>query len=163
LLNTGGYARGLHLPGETGVAHFVFGRRCFFGYFIHPNGEVRNPPIRRAAGSRRGTNCWPSPRSSGERVSSTAIGDAIVLATCLRDLPDPTAAFTAFQKLRQERVERVVKYGKRSGDGKVAGRVGAKIRDLALPMIMGRMEASSSLGWLYDYRIEWSAPVTTGR
>jgi 2-polyprenyl-6-methoxyphenol hydroxylase-like FAD-dependent oxidoreductase len=40
LLNTGGYAHGLRLAGEPGVATFVFGRRCFFGYFIHPNGEV---------------------------------------------------------------------------------------------------------------------------
>ncbi len=50
LLNTGGYARGVTVPGEPGVAHFVFGRRCFFGYFVHPNGEVwwfANPPSRR--------------------------------------------------------------------------------------------------------------------
>jgi 2-polyprenyl-6-methoxyphenol hydroxylase-like FAD-dependent oxidoreductase len=29
------------------VAHFIFGRKCFFGYLIHPNGEVwwfANPP-----------------------------------------------------------------------------------------------------------------------
>ncbi|HEY2793480.1 MAG TPA: NAD(P)/FAD-dependent oxidoreductase, partial [Micromonosporaceae bacterium] len=48
LLNTGGYAKGLRLDGEPGVAHFVFGRRCFFGYFINPeNGDVwwfANPP-----------------------------------------------------------------------------------------------------------------------
>lgn len=48
LLNTGGFAApGLNLPGEPGVAHFIFGRKCFFGYLIHPNGEVwwfANPP-----------------------------------------------------------------------------------------------------------------------
>lgn len=50
LLNTGGYARGLRLPGSPGVAHFVFGRRCFFGYLIHPDGDVwwfANPPAKR--------------------------------------------------------------------------------------------------------------------
>src|SRR5690606_14739373 len=51
LLNVGGYAHGLQLPGEPGAAHFVFGRRCFFGYFIHPNGNevwwFANPPSRR--------------------------------------------------------------------------------------------------------------------
>src|SRR4249920_3723382 len=49
LLNVGGYARGLALDGEPGAAHFVFGRRCFFGYFIHPEGDVwwfANPPSR---------------------------------------------------------------------------------------------------------------------
>jgi 2-polyprenyl-6-methoxyphenol hydroxylase-like FAD-dependent oxidoreductase len=40
LLNTGGYARGLHLPNMPGVATFVFGKRCFFGYFVHPSGEI---------------------------------------------------------------------------------------------------------------------------
>jgi 2-polyprenyl-6-methoxyphenol hydroxylase-like FAD-dependent oxidoreductase len=50
LLNTGGFARGLDLPGEPGTFRFVFGRRCFFGYFIHPDGDVwwfANPPARR--------------------------------------------------------------------------------------------------------------------
>ncbi|GAB1820334.1 FAD-dependent oxidoreductase [Herbidospora sp. RD11066] len=40
LLNTGGFAEGLRLPGRPGVSHFVFGRRCFFGYLIHPDGGV---------------------------------------------------------------------------------------------------------------------------
>ncbi|MEV4379586.1 FAD-dependent monooxygenase [Streptosporangium sp. NPDC049644] len=47
LLNTGGFARGVEVPGEPGTSHFVFGRRCFFGYLIHPDGEVwwfANPP-----------------------------------------------------------------------------------------------------------------------
>jgi 2-polyprenyl-6-methoxyphenol hydroxylase-like FAD-dependent oxidoreductase len=47
LLNTGGFAEGLHLPDEKGMCHFVFGKRCFFGYMIHPNGDVwwfANPP-----------------------------------------------------------------------------------------------------------------------
>lgn len=47
LLNTGGFASGLDLPGEPGVQNFIFGRRCFFGYLIHPSGEVwwfANPP-----------------------------------------------------------------------------------------------------------------------
>ncbi|TQC51148.1 FAD-dependent monooxygenase [Rhodococcus sp. WS4] len=40
LLNTGGFATGLSLDGEPGAAHFVFGKRCFFGYLIHPGGDV---------------------------------------------------------------------------------------------------------------------------
>jgi 2-polyprenyl-6-methoxyphenol hydroxylase-like FAD-dependent oxidoreductase len=47
LLNTGGYAKGVSVPGEPGTMYFIFGRRCFFGYLIHPNGEVwwfANPP-----------------------------------------------------------------------------------------------------------------------
>ncbi|GAA2263293.1 FAD-dependent monooxygenase [Glycomyces scopariae] len=47
LLNTGGYARGLAPVSEPGVMHAMFGRRCFFAYTTHPNGEVwwvANPP-----------------------------------------------------------------------------------------------------------------------
>src|SRR5690606_565448 len=51
LLNTGGFADGVTVPGRPGVNHFVFGRRCFFGYLIHPDdGQVwwfANPPSRR--------------------------------------------------------------------------------------------------------------------
>lgn len=218
LLNTGGYARGLDLPGEPGVAHFVFGRRCFFGYFIHPNGEVwwfANPPSRREpsrsellaitseqwrarlvdlfAGDRGpmldiiaatehivpGWNTYDFPRvptwhndrmvlvgdavhatspSSGQGAS-LAIEDGVELARCLRDIDDPARAFAAFRALRRERVERVVAHGKRSGDGKAQGVVGAAIRDLVLPMFMRRMAATNALGWMSDYRIDWDAPV----
>jgi 2-polyprenyl-6-methoxyphenol hydroxylase-like FAD-dependent oxidoreductase len=49
LLNAGGFARA-DVPGETGTAYFIFGQRCFFGYLIHPSGEVwwfANPPSRK--------------------------------------------------------------------------------------------------------------------
>jgi 2-polyprenyl-6-methoxyphenol hydroxylase-like FAD-dependent oxidoreductase len=40
LLNTGGYARGVPATGEPGLMHAVFGKRCFFAYTAHPDGEV---------------------------------------------------------------------------------------------------------------------------
>jgi 2-polyprenyl-6-methoxyphenol hydroxylase-like FAD-dependent oxidoreductase len=222
LLNTGGYAHGLRLPGRPGVAHFIFGRRCFFGYFIHPNGEIwwfANPPSRNEPSREEllaitseqwrarlvdlletdrgpmldiiaataqifpGWNTYDFPRvptwhndrmiiigdavhatapSSGQGASM-AIEDAVVLATCLRDIPDPAVAFASFKALRRERVERVVKHGKRSGDGKAQGPIGAGIRDLVLPLIMRRMANGSGLDWMYDYRIDWNAPVTAVR
>ncbi|GII26238.1 FAD-dependent oxidoreductase [Planosporangium mesophilum] len=221
LLNTGGYARGIDLPGEPGVAHFVFGRRCFFGYFIVPGGEVwwfANPPSRHEPSRAEllavtpdewrarlvdlfrddtgpmldliaatdhifpGWNTYDFPRvptwhndrmvlvgdavhatspSSGQGAS-LAIEDGVMLARCLRDLPAP-AAFDTFKRLRQQRVERVVAQGKRSGDGKAQGRVGAAIRDLVLPVVARRMVATSALDWMYDYRIDWEAPVGTVR
>lgn len=47
LLNTGGIARGATIPGEPGVFTMIFGKRCFLGYTIHPDGDVwwfANPP-----------------------------------------------------------------------------------------------------------------------
>lgn len=40
LLNTGGFARGVDIPGPLGTMHFVFGKRCFFRWVKHPDGEV---------------------------------------------------------------------------------------------------------------------------
>ncbi len=50
LLNAGGYARGVDVPGEPGVMHMFFGRRCFFSYVKRPDGEIwwfANPPQKR--------------------------------------------------------------------------------------------------------------------
>ena len=40
LLNAGGYARGVDVGGPPGTIHFVFGKRCFFGYVQSPSREV---------------------------------------------------------------------------------------------------------------------------
>ncbi|MEV5508697.1 FAD-dependent oxidoreductase [Streptomyces orinoci] len=45
--NTGGFARVDGLEGKSGTYHMVFGKRCFFGYAIAPDGQVwwfGNPP-----------------------------------------------------------------------------------------------------------------------
>ncbi|GAA3782432.1 FAD-dependent monooxygenase [Plantactinospora mayteni] len=40
LLTTGGYAHGVSAGFEPGVMNAIFGKRCFFAYTAHPNGEV---------------------------------------------------------------------------------------------------------------------------
>ncbi|MEV0890864.1 FAD-dependent monooxygenase [Promicromonospora sp. NPDC050262] len=47
LLNTGGYASGVPVDSEPGMMNAIFGRRCFFAFTPHPDGEVwwvANPP-----------------------------------------------------------------------------------------------------------------------
>ncbi|MGW2094983.1 FAD-dependent monooxygenase [Promicromonospora sukumoe] len=47
LLNTGGYATGITVDSDPGMMNAIFGRRCFFAYTPHPDGEVwwvANPP-----------------------------------------------------------------------------------------------------------------------
>jgi 2-polyprenyl-6-methoxyphenol hydroxylase-like FAD-dependent oxidoreductase len=220
LLNTGGFARGLRLPDPPGVANMVFGRRCFFGYFVHPDGDVwwfANPPSRReptqaelaAVTSEQwrsrlaelfredegpmldiiaatetimpAWNTYDFPRvpkwhndrmvivgdaahatspSSGQGASM-AIEDGVVLGKCLRDLPSTVDALAAFERERRQRVERVVKQGKRNGTGKAPGPAGALVRDLVMPPLM-RMAAKRDIGkWMYDYRIDWTAGLMT--
>lgn len=100
--------------------------------------------------------------SSGQGASM-ACDDAIVLAQCLRDLPDTRRAFAAYERLRRERVERVVAYGARFGSSKAAGPIARVMRDLLLPMLLKRQGGSGgsgSLDWLFNYHIEWDTPVT---
>ncbi len=93
--------------------------------------------------------------------AAMALEDAVVLAQCLRDVPDVAAAFTTFEGLRRDRVERVVKAGARSSNAKAAGPVGRVIRDALLPIIFRRAEKSvgSSLTWMHGHHIEWDAPA----
>ena len=91
--------------------------------------------------------------------ASMALEDAVTLAKCLRDLPDVPAAFAAYEDLRRTRVERVVKQGKRNGDGKAAGPVAR----LFLPLVFRIVaKAAAKQGWLYDHRIRWDEKVTAG-
>lgn len=95
--------------------------------------------------------------SSGQGAS-LAIEDAVELGRCLRDLPDPTTAFAAYEHLRRSRVEQVVALGARTSSTKVAGPVARVLRDLFMPIFV-RKTGTAAQRQLYDYRIDWSAPV----
>jgi 2-polyprenyl-6-methoxyphenol hydroxylase-like FAD-dependent oxidoreductase len=94
--------------------------------------------------------------SSGQGAS-LAIEDGVVLAQCLRDLPDPAAAFAAFEQLRRPRVERIVAWAARMNQTKTPGPVARVVRDLVLPVLLRR--AGQSQEWIFKYRIDWEAPV----
>src|SRR5215217_3759329 len=56
VLNIGGYASDLYIPAESGTFRMVFGKRAFFGYAVHPSGEIwwfANPPRKGELRSRR--------------------------------------------------------------------------------------------------------------
>ena len=66
--------------------------------------------------------------------ASMALEDSVVLAKCLRDLPDPASAFAAFEGLRRERVEKLVAAG-----------AGQNVAD--------------GTDWLYSHHIDWDAKI----
>src|SRR5829696_2631939 len=214
VLNIGGYASDLYIPAESGTFRMVFGKRAFFGYAVHPSGEIwwfANPPradeptsaelaaigteqwremllylfdeddtpaveiIRSTPGKLAGWATYDLPSvptwhrgpmviigdaahatapSSGQGASM-AIEDAVVLARCLRDLPDTPQAFTAHEKLRRGRVERIVAHGARTSNSKAAGPVSRVLRDLMMPFVLKRVANGGSLAWMHDYHIEW--------
>lgn len=100
----------------------------------------------------------PSP-SSGQGASMAA-EDAVVLATCLRDLPDVPQALAAYEGLRRRRVERIVAQGARSSSAKTPGPVGRVVRDLLLPVVFKLLVTERSMAWMHQHHLDWDTPVT---
>ena len=98
--------------------------------------------------------------SSGQGAAM-AFEDAVQLARCLRDLPDVPAAFRAYERLRRDRVERVVAQGRRTSTTKVAGPVGRLIRDLGMPLAARYLarDGGAAQAWLFDHHIDWADRV----
>ncbi|GAA3530242.1 FAD-dependent monooxygenase [Amycolatopsis ultiminotia] len=67
--------------------------------------------------------------------ASMALEDAVVLAQCLRDLPDPASAFAAYERLRRSRVEKLV-----------AASAG--------------QDVGEDRGWLYRHHLDWDSRIT---
>jgi FAD-dependent urate hydroxylase len=103
----------------------------------------------------------PSPTSG--QGASMAAEDAVVLAKCLRDLPDIPRALAAYEELRRSRVERIVAQGARTGSAKTPGPVGRVLRDLALPLVFRFLVTERSMAWIYDHHIDWDAPAVPAR
>jgi 2-polyprenyl-6-methoxyphenol hydroxylase-like FAD-dependent oxidoreductase len=86
--------------------------------------------------------------------ASLALEDAIVLAKCLRDIPDLERAFTAFESNRRPRVEKLVREARRQGGRKAAATpLSRRVRDLVLPFFLEL--GMRSLREVYQYRVDW--------
>jgi FAD-dependent urate hydroxylase len=100
----------------------------------------------------------PTPTSG--QGASMAAEDGVVLARCLRDLPDVPRALEVYERLRRRRVERIVAQGARTGSAKTPGPVGRVLRDLLLPLVFRFLVTDRSLAWIYDHHLDWDAPAT---
>jgi 2-polyprenyl-6-methoxyphenol hydroxylase-like FAD-dependent oxidoreductase len=97
--------------------------------------------------------------SSGQGASLAA-ESAVQLARCLRDLPYERA-FPAYEQLRRERAERIIKMAARTNSDKAAGPVARVVRDVAMPIAM-KLAKPEKWTWQFDHHIDWSAPVVSG-
>jgi len=94
--------------------------------------------------------------SSGQGAS-IAIESAVQLARCLRDLPHEEA-FAAYERLRRDRVEKIIAMAARTNSDKAAGPVGRVVRDLVMPVVM-KLASPARMAWQYEYRVDWGASV----
>ncbi|GGM41227.1 FAD-dependent oxidoreductase [Longimycelium tulufanense] len=90
--------------------------------------------------------------------ASMALEDSVVLAKCLRDIPDRAQAFATYEKLRRGRVERLVAAS--AEQAATATRDGVKriLSDVGQRTKQGK--PSEKRSWLYDHQIDWDTPVT---
>jgi len=92
--------------------------------------------------------------------ASLAMEDAIVLAKCLRDIPDHALAFATYEHLRRARVERMVRHGRNAGQGKVmTNPIQVGFRDLLAPFFIKFFANPAALDWIYSYQVDWNGPV----
>jgi 2-polyprenyl-6-methoxyphenol hydroxylase-like FAD-dependent oxidoreductase len=97
---------------------------------------------------------------SAGQGASLAIEDAIVLAKCLRDSEDLSQAFATYERLRRERVERMVRYGRSTGQAKViTNPIGVWFRDLLTPFFLKHFANPAALDWVYSYTVDWDEQV----
>jgi 2-polyprenyl-6-methoxyphenol hydroxylase-like FAD-dependent oxidoreductase len=105
-----------------------------------------------------------APAPSSGQGASLAAEDAVMLAKTLRDEPGVPQALAAYQRLRRERVERIVAEAARTSSNKTPGPAGRALQGLILPLVFRFLVTDKSLAWRYDHHIDWGAPVslTTG-
>jgi FAD-dependent urate hydroxylase len=92
--------------------------------------------------------------------ASMAVEDALVFAKCLRDVPDTEGAFATYERLRRERVEKVVEYSRRIGQSKAINNPVARwLRDQIMPFALKHFANADSHAWLYAYHVDWDEKV----
>ncbi|MEQ4722996.1 FAD-dependent monooxygenase [Nonomuraea sp. B19D2] len=97
---------------------------------------------------------------SAGQGASMAIEDAITLAKCLRDAPGATAAFTSYEELRRNRVEKVVAYSRKLSNSKTAGPVARVFRDMMMPIALKVFASDKAHAWMYTHHIDWDTPIS---
>ncbi|MGW1741413.1 FAD-dependent monooxygenase [Nocardia sp. NPDC001965] len=101
-----------------------------------------------------------APSNSSGQGASLAVESAIELARCLRDIPDPTSAFAAYEALRRGRVEGVAARAAKINHSKTPGPVARKIMQWLMPVLARTvMKPEKTLADEQRYRIDWDEPV----
>jgi FAD-dependent urate hydroxylase len=202
--NAGGTASGIEIDMPANAYRMVWGKRCFFGFTVAPDGEIwwfANPPLERgipdrdeiaslladdAGPARQIVLATEEPLLVGEQLElplvprwqegrmvlvgdaahavnpstgqgvSLAWEDAAILAHSLLDNASVANALANYEERRRARVERVVKWGRRSGNAKAAGPVGRRIRDLMFPIFVrfgSSQGAQRRQAWLHEHHV----------
>jgi 2-polyprenyl-6-methoxyphenol hydroxylase-like FAD-dependent oxidoreductase len=99
-----------------------------------------------------------APSNSSGQGASLAIESAIELARCLRDLPDVSSAFAAYEWLRRSRVERIAADAAKINHVKAPGPLTRAVLPLLMRMMLRTiMRPEKTFGPVQRHRIDWTA------
>ncbi len=97
---------------------------------------------------------------SAGQGASMALEDAIVLAKCLRDVPEVEDAFAAYERLRRGRVEKFAEASRRNGSRKrPTNALSRGVRDLMMPVFVKMAARNAAHG--HAYKVEWKEKVAS--
>jgi 2-polyprenyl-6-methoxyphenol hydroxylase-like FAD-dependent oxidoreductase len=94
---------------------------------------------------------------SAGQGASLAMEDAMVLAQCIRDVPDVRAAFVRFEQLRRPRVDAIFKEAQRQSSRKAPTPLSEWFRDRMLPFFLKFGAAAQTKS--YAFRIDWDERI----
>ncbi|MFD5321208.1 FAD-dependent monooxygenase [Streptomyces sp. NPDC127098] len=97
-----------------------------------------------------------APSNSSGQGASLAMESGIELAHCLRDLPNPDAAFAAYERSRRPRVEKIAADARRINQAKAPGPLTRMVMPVVMRLLVRfAMNPERSLGPTHRYRIRW--------
>ncbi|GAA3838179.1 FAD-dependent monooxygenase [Streptomyces coacervatus] len=86
--------------------------------------------------------------------AAMALEDSVLLAMCLRDLPDIPKAFGRYEQLRRERVERLVATSAQMRKRAIPAPLQRVLRDFMLPRLL-KNGPRNAAPWLTRHHIDW--------
>jgi len=102
-----------------------------------------------------------APSSSSGQGVSLALESSLELARCLRDVPNVTAAFRSYERLRRPRVEKIAANAAKTNGRKASGPVAKALANLLMPIALKTfLTPERMFGWTHAYRIDWDRAVT---
>lgn len=91
--------------------------------------------------------------------ASISMEDAVVLAKCLRDIPNIEQSFAKFEFLRKERAEKIVKESQKSAKIYLnTGFMGKLFRVFSF-FILQESNFKRGQNWIFLYKIDWDEKV----
>lgn len=94
----------------------------------------------------------------GERRGSRNVSLRSVAMAETRFARMATKSFAIYERLRRQRVERIVAEGARQSSNKTRGPVGRIVRDFMLPFVFKFLVTEKSLNWICNHHIDWDSP-----